>query len=171
MLAVFMIITFIIGLPSLIFLFIELPDQPDYVNGVLDYFFAFLFFVSIYLFMLLFSKQGIITENGKLKYSLFVFGIPFRSKKIELENITDVTILTNGASQKLAWVSAANPDLSVDTYINKVVLLNKNHSSKYIILISRKRDLAEKIVNSLIEELSLEYNFYSPPVISRRRRR
>ncbi|SHI68182.1 hypothetical protein SAMN04488096_103297 [Mesonia phycicola] len=170
MLTVFMIIAFLIGLPTLIYLFIEMPGQPNYVNSFSDYFFSSLFFVSIFLFMLLFSKQGIITDNGNLKYSLFIFGIPFLSKKINLENITDITILTYRASQKLAWVSVANPDLSVSTEISKVVLLNSNHSYKDIILITRRRDYAEKIIKSLNEELNLEYNIYSPPVISRRRR-
>ena len=151
MLAVFMVITFIIGFPSFIFLFIDIPGEPNYVYGFFDYFYALLFFVCILLFILLFSKQGIIIDNENLKYSLFIFGRPFFTKKIALENKTDVTILTTGTTQKLAWFSAARPDLSVSTKILEIVLLNKNHSNKESILITRKKVYAEKIIDSLFE--------------------
>ncbi|SEE67180.1 hypothetical protein SAMN04487765_3723 [Tenacibaculum sp. MAR_2010_89] len=166
MLFLFFIFTFGIGVLYLLGL---IPSEE--MNTKRSDYIAIAFLpISVYIFALFFSKQGVVIKERKLKYSQFIFGFPFLMKNIELTNITDVSVLSSSGAQKFAFVSAGNPDLAVSSEIYKIVLLNENHSSKFLLMITRKKDLAEKMANGLSKELHLEYNIYSPPIVRRRRR-
>jgi hypothetical protein len=138
-------------------------------TDVADYIFLLLFPLSIFLFMLLLSKQGIIINNGELKYSQFIFKHPFMKKNIDITNVTDVCIILSNGTQKLAFVFGGNPDLAVNIESYRIFLLNKNHSSKLELITTRKSDLADQVIKGLTDELNLEYNTYNPPVVARRR--
>ena len=163
-----MLVTFFIGFPSLFFILLSISGDPIYEYESGDYILVIFFFISIFMFALLFSKQGIYFKDGKLNYAQFIFGKPFLWKKINLTDITDVSILTANGSQKLAFVLGGNPDLAVSTELNKVCLLNKDHTTKLFLLTTRRRDYAEKIIKELMKELKLEFNLYSPPTSKRR---
>jgi hypothetical protein len=167
-LTVLFLVTFFLG--SLSVLAIITGFYRENEAFLMDYITPLLFPLSIYLFILLFSKQGVLFDEGKLKYAEFIFETVFAKKEIDLTNITDISILTYNVTQKFAFVSGARPDLAEDTALNKVYVLNENHSKKIFVLSTRKRKFAEKIVDEISKELNFKFKKYSPPRVSRRRR-
>lgn len=164
----FFIITFFLGVLSVSAIIAGFYIENE--AELIDYIFPLLLPLSFYIFILLFSKQGVVINNGELKYAEFIFGKVFTKKEINLNGITDISILTMSASQKFAFVSAAKPDLAASIVLNKVCLLNENHSKKILVFSTKKRLFAEKIVNEIKKEFNYNFRKYSPPRSSRRRR-
>ena len=77
-----------------------------------DYFILFLFIASFAMLGLLLSKEGIIINENKLYNSQFIFGKPYMKSNINLDNMTDISILNYNMSQQLVFLSAANPNFS-----------------------------------------------------------
>ncbi len=160
--------TFLIGGSHIIIIILGLYDQLD-ENIVYKIIYPLLFPFSFYIFILFFSKQGIVIDKGFLFYSQFFFGKPFSKKEIKLNGITDTSILTYDIQQKFAFFSAAKPDLAEKTSIKKVFLLNENHSKKELVLSTKKIEFAEKIADEINAKFNFKFKKYSPPRIRRRR--
>ena len=167
-LIVLFLITFLYGFTSNILII-----SGEYINSktqLIDYIFPLLLPVSIYIFILIFSKQGIIFDSDKLSYCQFIFGIPIKKEKIYLKDITDVSVLTVNISQKFNFFSAANPDLAERFSLRKIYLLNENHSIKRLIISLKNKELSDKVVTQIQNEFNYNLNNYSPPRSIGRRR-
>jgi len=165
MLILFFIFSFILGTLELIA--IALSETLELYAG--DYILLFLFILSLGILVLLISKEGIIIYKNKLFNSQFIFGKPYLKSEVDLNNMHDISILNYNMSQKLVFISSANPNFSEKIRVSKIFLLNENHSHKRLVLSTKKIEHAELIVNEIKNAFSLNYNNYSPP--TRRRRR
>ena len=161
--------TFLIGGSHIILIVLGLYDQFD-ENIVYKIVYPLLFPFSIYIFILFFSKQGILIEKDSLFYSQFFFDRPFSKKEIKLNGITDTSILTYNIQQKFAFFSAAKPDLAENVSIKKVFLLNEKHTKKEFVLSTKKIESANKIIEEINKEFNFKFKKYSPPRVRQRRR-
>lgn len=160
--------TFLIGGSHIILIILGLYDELD-ENIVYKIIYPLLFPFSFYIFILFFSKQGIVINRDSLFYSQFFFGKPFSKKEIKLNGITDTSILTYDIHQKFAFFSAAKPDLAEKVSIKKVFLLNEKHTKKELVLSTKKIESAKKIIEEINAEFNFKFKNYSPPRVRRRR--
>lgn len=109
-------------------------------------------------------------DNRKLFSAQFIFGKPYSKKELDLDGMTDVSILNYNISQKLVFVSAAKPDFAEKIRLSRIFLLNENHSQKRLVLSSNKPEQAEAVMNAIKNEFDLDHNAYNPTVARRRRR-
>ncbi len=138
--------------------------------GNIVFVFPVLLLISIPLFMLLFSKQGIVMVEQKLYYAFFFFKKPFYKKKIALDNITDVSILTFDAKEKFTYVFNTIHDINPKIEFQELYLLNANHTQKTFVISSTKREQIKKAASAISATLNFKIKTYSPPRSKRRRR-
>lgn len=128
-----------------------------------NYIVVFLHVVSLGILGLLLSKEGIIIDSHKLFNSKFIFGKPYFMTEIKLLNMTDICISNYEMSQKLAFITAAKPDLSETIRVSKIYLLNENHSQKRLVISTFKKEHAELIMKEIQNEFGFKFNHYNPP--------
>lgn len=118
---------------------------------------------------LIVSKEGILIADRKLFNAQFLWGKPYWKSEVKLDGMSDVCIISYNLSQKTAFVLMANPDMAEEMRVSKVFVLNKNHSTKKLVLSTRKIEHAELLVRSIQAELGLKLSHYHPPTVNRRR--
>ena len=128
-----------------------------------------LLIVSFSVIALLVSKEGILISERKLFNAQFLFGKPYWKSEVKLDGMSDVCIISYNLSQKMVFFSVANPDMAEEIKVSKIFVLNENHSTKRLVLSTRKIEHAELVVRSIQTELGLKLSHYHPPNVNRRR--
>ena len=119
-------------------------------------------FISILLFLLFFLRKGIVVENKNLYVGYFIFNKLIYKQKVDLEDITDISIFTQNAVEKIEFF---RPGPGPSEYVRKmksIYLLNKRHTVKEFLIESTQSQLIEFTVDLLENELDLELNPYDP---------
>lgn len=134
-----------------------------------DYISLLMFPVSLFALLHLLSKNGFVIKNGQLRTAKFVFGQSWTSKKVDLTDKTDISILKFKGVQKFTFAVVANPNQGYEVYNNKIYLLNSNHSVKDLLYTTKDEAAAEKAIGFINETCNLNFSDYNPPVVRRRR--
>ena len=90
-LSLLFLVTFFIG--SIHVLALLLGHFKDTVLYEGDYVGLLMFPVSLFALLHLLSKNGFVIKNNELRTAKFVFKIPWRGKKVDLTDKTDISIL------------------------------------------------------------------------------
>lgn len=166
-LSLLFLVSFFIGSIYVLSLFAGL--MKDSSLNLADYISLLMFPLSLVALLNLLSKNGFIIENKKLMTAKFVFKIPWSSKKVDLNDKSDICILKYKGAQKFTFAVVANPDQAYEVYNNRIYLLNSNHSVKDLIFTTKDDLDAEKAISFINESFGLNFSKYNPPVVRRRR--
>lgn len=166
-LSMLFLVLFFIGSIYVLSLFAGL--MKDFPLSLRDYISLLMFPISLVAMLNLLSKNGFIIENNELSTAKFVFKIPWSSKKVNLTDKTDISILKYKGSQKFIFALVANPNQAYEVYSNRIYLLNSNHSVKELIFTTKDDLDAEKAISFINESFGLNFSNYNPPVLRRRR--
>ncbi|QKX03481.1 hypothetical protein HN014_00625 [Aquimarina sp. TRL1] len=149
-----------IGAPFIIIIFLLIVNMPLNFLGYL----VLLGFMSLYtlLVCLALTKRGLLKVNDNLYRGLYFRKKLILKKKIDLTHKTKVSILKFKRSQKMAWFTVANPDLSTVFNSFDVTLLNDKHTIKDPLVSLNSNDLAEKSIEFLEQNFDLKFEIYSP---------
>ncbi|TCI93034.1 hypothetical protein [Tenacibaculum sp. M341] len=131
----------------------------DITNSLLSLLFVCLFLIVV---SVTFLKTGLLKEDNSLYRGVYFLGKLIFKKKISLEDKNKVTILSFKKSQKMAWFSAANPDLSLTFYRSDITLLNEKHTRKEMLVSLDNEYLANEVLNFLEIHFALKHEVYSP---------
>lgn len=167
------IFSFVIGSLSLIyvvFMLLNLTESTENFEAA-DYFSLFLFPVSIFILLLLLSKNGLIVNKSNLYSAKFIFGKYWFKQKKDLTNITDITIFSTKAAHKFAFISVINPDKQYSVNQNKIFLLNEKHTVKRLLIQTNDIKIANEAIIQITKILGLKYMKYNPRFNTKRRKR
>ena len=134
-------------------------------------FLLFFFPLSMFILLQLFSKNGIFIHNENLYNAKYIFGNLWYRRKVNLIEITDITILSFKGSQKFAFIYVALPDKGYEVYRNEIYLLNKKHTIKRHLITLDDKEMAEKAIRQINEIFNFDYKPYNPRFNTNRRRR
>ena len=166
-LSLLFLVTFFIG--SIYVLSFLLGHFRDTVLYEGDYVGFLMFPVSLYALLHLLSKNGFVIKNNELRTAKFIFKTPWKGKKVDLSDKTDISILKYKGAQRFTFAVVANPNQTYEVYNNRIYLLNSNHSVKDLIFTTKDASSAEKAVSFLNENFGLNFSNYNPPAVRRRR--
>ena len=123
-----------------------------------------LLLILIYGFLICLSvtKRGFIKYNSNLYRGLFFKDNLVLKKRIDLKNKPKVSILKFKKSQKLAFFSAARPDLATEFNSFEINILNERHTKREEIIILKDKVNAEKAIKFLTLHFDLTHEIYSP---------
>ncbi|MFD1095594.1 hypothetical protein [Salegentibacter chungangensis] len=124
--------------------------------------FTFVLLLFSYLFALAFSKKGMIKKGNKLYKAKFFRGHTLFRQKVDLSDRPVVSILKFKKSQKLAFFSAARPDLSESFNSFEIFVLNENHFKRDSVMYFEEEDSAKKAVEFLTTDFPLRHEVFSP---------
>ncbi|MFD0977045.1 hypothetical protein [Salinimicrobium gaetbulicola] len=161
------IVTFFIG--SLVLLAFLLGPANKIGISVWDYVYLMLFPLSLYIMLLLLSKNGVVIDDNQLFTSKFIFKKPWYRKKVDMAGMTDISILKFRGKQKFMFASAADPDKAYSVGLQRAFLLNENHTKKKLLFEVNNEEMAQQAVHTIKEETDLNFTVYSPKIRSRRR--
>tara|TARA_B100000795_G_C22506077_1_gene325848 strand:+ start:25 stop:573 length:549 start_codon:yes stop_codon:yes gene_type:complete len=154
-------ITFLvyIGAPFLIGIFYLLK-----INLNLKGFFILTLCVICYILLIAvaFFKRGFLKVNSNLYKGSFFLGKLFLKTRIDISEKPKMTMLSFGKSQKLAWFSAAKPDLAVQYKSYEINILNNRHTKREPILNLKKKENVEPTTEFLTSNFDLKYEKYKP---------
>ncbi len=122
----------------------------------------FLFVLYCLIVLLSFTKKGFLKKNGDLYRGLFFLKYVVYKKKIALSEWSKISILSFRKSQKMAWFSAANPDIADNFNSSDINLLNDKHTRRETLVSLMNNALAQKAVAFLEENFKLKYEIYNP---------
>ena len=103
-----------------------------------------------------FLKRGFIKINNHLYKASFFSGRLFFKSKIDISKTPKIAVLSFKKSQKLAWFSAARPDLATTFYSYEINILNDRHTKRTPILILKNKKNVEGTVQFLTSNFDLE---------------
>ncbi len=148
-----------IGAPLLIIIFKLSQSTPSFYVHLQLFGFSLLYIV---LFCLAFTKRGLININNNLYRGLYFRKQLILKKKIDITNKTKIAVLKFKRRQKMAWFSAARPDL--DTIYNHfdITLLNDKHTVKEKLISLEKEKFVDLSIEFLEQNFCLVYEQYSP---------
>lgn len=123
-----------------------------------------LIFMSIYMFLVMvaFLKKGFFEKDGKLYRGAFFRGKLFFKKHIPISHTPKLAVLKFKKSQKLAWFSAAHPDLSVDFNAFEINILNDKHTKREALMDLKNIKNIEPVVAFLTGNFNLKHEDYCP---------
>ena len=152
-------ITLSIGAPFIIIIFFLLRMDLN-SKGYL----ILLIFILIYTSMvcLAFTKRGLLKQNSDLYRGLFFMNKLILKKKINLSDKTKVAILKFKRNQKMAWFSAAQPDMALEFNAFDVTLLNNKHTQKEMLISLSNEAICKTTIEYLESEFNLKHEIYSP---------
>lgn len=158
-------ITFLLyfGAPFIIGIFALLRMA---LNSNLNYKGYLMLIILLMIYLLLIStaflKRGFVKINSELyKGSFFREKLIFK-KRIDISKTPKIAILKFKKSQKLAWFSAAKPDLSTEFDTFEVNILNKKHTKREAILDLKKKNNVDRTISFLTSNFNLKNELYSP---------
>ena len=129
-----------------------------------------LFFVSFILFGVGLSKEGMVVSDDGIYRCYFLFGRRVRSEKINLKNVTDISILRFNMGQKAAIGVTLNPDQTAEFAEYRVYGLSENHAKRTLFYTTRNKEDAQRVIDAITNVYDLKQTAYNPPRSSRRRR-
>jgi hypothetical protein len=123
-----------------------------------------LIFILIYTAMvcLAFTKRGLLKQNSDLYRGLYFMNKLILKKKISLNDKSKVAILKFKRNQKLAWFSAAQPDMASEFNAFDITLLNNKHTQKEILVSLSNEAICKATIDYLESEFNLKHEIYSP---------
>ena len=116
----------------------------------------------IYLISLAFSKKGLIKKENKIYKAKFFRGLTLFKRKIDLTDRPVASILKFKKSQKLAFFSAAKPDLNESFNSFEIFVLNKTHYKRDSIIYFKNESSAKKAIEFITQDFSLRHEVFSP---------
>lgn len=152
-------ILMVFGLPIILVIVKLISLGLDVKNSILTLLFVCLFLVSV---SVTFLKSGLLKEQNSLYRGIYFLGKLIFKKKVSLEDKNKVTILKFKKSQKMAWFSAANPDLTLTFYRSDITLLNDKHTRKEMLVSLDNEHLTNEVLNFLEINFGLKHEVYSP---------
>ena len=121
-----------------------------------------LFILLISVVILIFSKNGLINNNGKIFLGYFIGKILLYKKAIDLTDKNALAVLKLKKTQKLAFFTSANPDWSQSFGTFDIALLNSKHTKKDILISLNSQENADKATDFLTKYTDLNLEVYSP---------
>lgn len=119
-------------------------------------------FLFIFLLILIFQKIGLLNIDNKLYFAYFIRDKVIYKYEVDLLNKTAFSISKTKKSQKLAFVSAAKPDMASQFSDFTFYLLNDRHTKKDYLVSIVKEENVEKIISFLNENFNLKHESYNP---------
>ena len=136
------------------------------LNSNLNYkgYLALIILLIIYflLISIAFLKRGFIKINSNLYRGSFFREKLFFKKRIDISKTHKVAVLKFKKSQKLAWFSAAKPDLATEFNSFEINILNDKHTKRESIIDLKKKDNVERTINFLTTNFDLKSEVFSP---------
>lgn len=109
-----------------------------------------------------FTKRGFINYNSDLYRGLFFKDKLILKKRIDLTDRSKISILKFRKSQKLAFFSAARPDLATEFNSFDINILNDRHTKREKIMSLKNKMNAENTIEFLTLNFNLKNEIYSP---------
>lgn len=125
-------------------------------------FFTFTLLLFVYLISLAFSRKGLIKNDDKIYKAKFFQGFTLFKRKIDLKDRPVASILKFKKSQKLAFFSAAKPDLSESFNSFEIFVLNKTHYKRDSVMYFKQESSAQKAINFITQDFPLRNEVFSP---------
>ena len=121
-------------------------------------------FILIYglIICLSFTKRGFIKYNSDLYRGLFFKDKLILKKRIDLTDRPKISILKHRKSQKLAFFSAARPDLATEFNSFDINILNDKHTKREEIMSLKDNTNVEKTIQFLTSNFNLKNEIFSP---------
>jgi hypothetical protein len=136
------------------------------LNSNLNYkgYLALIIFLIIYflLISIAFLKRGFVKINSNLYRGSFFRKKLFFKKRIDISKTPKIAVLRFKKSQKLAWFSAAKPDLATEFNSFEINILNDKHTKRESIIDLKKKDNVERTINFLTTNFDLKNEVFSP---------
>ncbi len=152
-------ILMVFGAPIILVIIKLISLGLDVTNSLLSLLFVCLFLIVV---SVTFLKTGLLKEDNSLYRGVYFLGKLIFKKRISLEDKNKVAILSFKKSQKMAWFSAANPDLSLTFYRSDITLLNEKHTEKEMLVSLDNEYLTNEVLNFLEIHFGLKHEVYSP---------
>ena len=127
----------------------------------------FILLLCGFVISLAYSRKGLKVKNGDLYRCLFLVGQLFMKKKISQEDKLDFSVLKFKKSQKMAWFSAARPDLATGFDTFEITLLNENHTNKNLLISVKEEKYADQVIEFLKKNTTLNHSTYQPKLSKR----
>lgn len=127
-----------------------------------------LFVLPLFFILLLFTKNGILIIDKKLYFAKFISGKFWFKRQLDLNEITDITILSFKTKQNFLAQSFFFPTTisseskGTEIYNNHIYLSNEKHTIKRHIITSSDFELAENAVLEINKILNFNYSNYNP---------
>ena len=120
--------------------------------------------ILIYGFIILlsFSKKGFLKIKSNLYRGLFFRDKLIFRKRIDLKDRPKISILKFRKTQKLAFFSAARPDLATEFNSFEINILNDKHTKREEIVTLRNIRNAENTIDFLELNFDLKNEIFSP---------
>lgn len=167
----FGLITLIVGGLTLLWFIFYFLEKVEYSEvGVFDIILLILFFFSFFLFSAALSKEGLIIAKDEVFKSFFLFKKSVKKTKIDLNGVSDISILKFNVARKVATWTSVNPEQTQDYTDFRVYGLNASHSKRTLIYNAQSKEQAKLIVNAMVSDLGLNYVAYNPPRSKNRKR-
>lgn len=125
----------------------------------------FLFGLLVWLFFaisFIFIKKGLIKSDNGIHFGYFCWGLYVGKDKNKYLDRPIVTVLKFKKRQKLAFVSAANPDFSSSFNAFDVYLLNEKHTEKDKLIGLNTISRANSAIEFITKNSNLKFELYSP---------
>ncbi|UAB82258.1 hypothetical protein INR76_05720 [Marixanthomonas sp. SCSIO 43207] len=125
----------------------------------------FLFGLLIWLFLaisFIFVKKGLVKTDSGIHFGYFCWGRYVGKDKNKYLDRPTVTILKFKKRQKLAFISAANPDFSSSFNSFDIYLLNKKHTKKDKLIGLKNISRANSAIEFMTKNSDLKFELYSP---------
>lgn len=125
---------------------------------------ALIIFLIIYslLISIAFLKRGFVKINSNLYRGSFFRQKLIFKKRIDISKTPKVAVLKFKKSQKLAWFSAAKPDLATEFNSFEINILNDKHTKRESIIDIKKKDSVERTIYFLTTNFDLKSEVFSP---------
>ena len=123
--------------------------------------------LCVFIISIAYARKGLKVKNGNLYRCLFLVGQLFMKKKISQKDKLDFSVLKFKKNKKMAWFSAAKPDLATGFDTFDVTLLNINHTKKDLLISVKKEKYADQVVKFLKKNTTLNHTTYQPKLSKR----
>lgn len=148
-----------ISLIPLLFIIAMINIQLNWKGYIL---FIISLLLFIYLISLAFSNKGLIKKEDKIYKAKFFQGFTLFKSKVDLTDRPVASILKFKKSQKLAFFSAAQPDLSESFNSFEIFVLNKTHYKRDSVMYFKKEVSAKKAIDFITQDFPLRQEVFSP---------
>lgn len=149
----------VLGAPFILIIVSLLGIDLNYIGYMVLLFFMLMYTVLI---CFAFTKRGLLKKDNQLYRCLYFKNKLIKKNKINLTAKPKVTILRFKRSQKMAWFSAAKPDLASEFNAFDITLLNDKHTKKEMLITLTNDDISKKTITYLEENFNLKHEVYSP---------
>ena len=123
--------------------------------------FGFLIWI-IFALSFIFIKKGLVKDNKGIHLGYYCWKKYVGRDKNKFSDRPIVTILKFKKKQKLAFISAANPDFSTSFNAFDIYLLNDRHTKKNKLIGLKDKLNADSAIEFITANSDLKFELYSP---------